>query len=349
MAIKPSQFRAVQSEASNNTIRVNRASEDPKGQVTSIHISGRGFWGSVVNFFRDIGEWFSNRFKKNSYGADRSARAQQAYDEFKQVLSGMTSEQSAQRILEQVAPRQPENKPQTLSPLQVRRALELAEAEIRLQNDQLIAGLMPRGSLEQDDPSFNDLCKMAKVKDLEPFRALFQPSEFATTDGALHVYTKMLQGMTEVHSRGQSKALSPEELQTFATCALGALRAMKSQEVATQLAARYESARMQFQDLLVTITEGRYDSFEADLEGARDELNMLIVALTSEGHHEYGADETTVFTDALIGSALSSLTPRQRDTLAAIDLEKQVPRSETPSLHSVEVLVRSFLGEWKPR
>ncbi|NBO83120.1 MAG: hypothetical protein EBU75_09925 [Betaproteobacteria bacterium] len=342
MAIKGTDFRHIQREGDNKTIRTDKPSKDAKGDGHSIHVSGKGFWGSVANFFRGIREWFSNRFEKNTYARDRDARAHQAYEAFKKVLTGMTGEQSAQRILEQVGSFQPERKAQTVSPDQVRRALEFAQSEIRLHNDQVITGLMPRQSQEQAGESFGELCKEAKIKNLEQFSALFTRSDSTKSGGALHVYSKMLQGMTEVFSRGQSKACTPEDVRAYAVVALGALRTLKSPEDVAKLGAVYESAQMQFEDLLVTLSNSRYDELQADWEGVSDAMANLMGALKTEDGQELGGDEATVFVNALMGNALTSLGPRQRDVLAIMNIDKHLPNQPTAAL------VKSFLDTWKP-
>ncbi|NBQ92164.1 MAG: hypothetical protein EBT96_12440, partial [Betaproteobacteria bacterium] len=167
-----------------------------------IHVSGAGFRGAVVNFFRDVGAYIAKLFGASKYSEDRAARAQQAYDAFKERLGFQVGADSAQQILDRVRDQKKADPPNEIKVGQVKLALDMARFEAQMHNDLCVARCMPGeyivfgGTVElrhsQHVPSLiengtmprvqtpeaakqklHDLSKKAGVQDVEAYTRLF--------------------------------------------------------------------------------------------------------------------------------------------------------------------------------
>jgi hypothetical protein len=86
--------------SSTGVIRMDRRGDGPPG--TQMHVSGAGFPGAVVNFFRGVGAYIAKLCGASKYSEDRAARAQQAYDAFRGALYDAVGPGQAAGILARV-------------------------------------------------------------------------------------------------------------------------------------------------------------------------------------------------------------------------------------------------------
>ena len=323
--LNPHDFRAL-SEYGRGTLRTDRVSANPKMEP-AIHVSGAGFRGAVVNFFRGVGAYIAKLWG-GQYSEDRAARAQEAYGAFKERLVFQVGADSAQQILDRVRDQKKADPPNEIKVGQVKLALSMAQLEAQLHNDECVARCMPTSEASQQ--KLRDLSKKAGVQDVEAYTRLFDPNERSHPENAHSLYFKMTSGAVWLASKGQTTKVPEKQVETYAERTLHLISKLGTADDVGKVSKAFRSLVDASKEVLIRLAHGLGDGEGTCMRAYREALASLTESLRGIAVPGPMSEEGSHLVSAALGEAMQEITPEQRRRVDEIDINSDYDEEELP-------------------
>ena len=307
----------------------------------AIHVSGAGFRGAVVNFFRGVGAYIAKLCGASKYSEDRAARAREAYGAFKERLVFQVGADSAQQILDRVRDQKKADPPNEIKVGQVKLALNMAQLEAQLHNDECVALCMPTSEASQQ--KLHDLSKKAGVQDVEAYRRLFDPNERSHPENAHSLYFKMTSGAVWIWSKGQTTKLPESKVETCAEMTLQLIRKLETADDVANVSNAYRDLVDASKEILVRLAERRGDENGKCMQAYRDALTSLVGSLRGVQVPSASSEEGSHLVYAALGQALQESTPSQRRSIDDIDINSDYAEPTLPEFDDRSAMTQALV------
>ena len=344
----------------------------PQGelQVKDQQLENRGTIGNTIaRFFHSIGAFFGLCQKAPT----QQERQQTALTAFREALTTQFGSDISQRVTQNLAG--------PLTGAKVNQAITDAKRElmqIRYGNEQALSRMLPgeyivtpmtkdvglRGishfesqmgkglydrlqTRETALQNFTGLCQDARVKNVEGFKALFNPSDNWSPNNGHTLYREMLTGTANSQAHSNTRTLSDEQVRQLAVSTLTSMRHLETPEEVEQAHQSFNQYTSSIKTMLSDIANGRVQSLQQGREQMDRAYENIQTAFKLEGG--LMSDDGLPIFDAAFGKALAELPPHERTALFERMSKEPNPLSRLSGRHPEFALLEANLTARMPQ